>query len=382
MTSRQMAWIYLRRVIEASRTEVLELLWDGADSPDPEKLAHRIRTRDATLPETLLSITEQRWDCTPERDAELAKARGYRLVTPDDDEWPSTMDAAFARMGNAGAEMEANVRGQSAPPFALWVAGPNRLDTSVLRAVTVVGTRAASNYGKEVTKSIATQLAQDDVTVVSGGAMGIDTYAHTAALHAGGTTVAVMACGLDVDYPRANSHLFRHIERSGLRVSEYAPGTAPARHRFLTRNRLVASLGQVAVMVEAALRSGAINTMNWAEAMVIPNLVVPGQITHVNAQGCLVRAQQNRAELLRRYEDILVLLDPLGDQLELGLPTTEKMLSWEQTAVFDACGEGGGELADIVGNTGMAAQPVIRALRALETAGLITRVGAKWRRVE
>lgn len=387
---RRLAWMYLRHVIEASSQTVLDLLWEAGDEPQPEKLAHRIHTRDDSLPGSLLASTSQRWDFDPRVDAEFADRTGHRLLTPDDDEWPSTLDAAFARMRHSGADMDSTARGQSAAPFALWAHGAGRLDACVRRAVTVVGTRAASTYGKEVTRDLATRLAGDGITVVSGGATGIDTDAHTAALDAGGKTVAVMACGLDINYPRHNAQLFRRIEKTGVRVSEYAPGTSPARHRFLTRNRLVAALGQVAVMVEAALRSGAINTMNWAEAMVIPNLVVPGPITSVNAQGCLLRIQQQRAELLRCYEDIVLALDPVGEQLELGMDTGQRMLSWEQTAVFDACvpvgtaGDalppGAGELKDILANTGLDARDAIRALRQLEATGLIQRYGATWRR--
>lgn len=381
---RKLAWIYLRRTIEASRPDVLQLLWDGEDTPQPEKLAHRIYHRDDTLPEALLATTAKRWDHEPQKDADLAARHGHRLVTPDDSEWPHSLDEAFTRMQDSGADSDTSIRGQAAAPFALWVQGAGQLDACVRRAVTIVGTRAASAHGKEVTTNLASRLAADGITVVSGGAMGIDTHAHAAALEAGGKTVAVMACGLDIDYPIKNTRLFRHIETKGVRVSEYAPGTSPARHRFLTRNRLVAALGQAAIMIEAALRSGAINTMNWAEAMVIPNLAVPGLITSVNAQGCLLRIQQQRAELLRQYEDILAVLDPVGVQLELGLNTERaepagRMLSWEQTAVYDACLPAA-ELGEILSSTGLEPRDVIRCLRQLESAGLVARDGAKWHR--
>ncbi|WP_042379231.1 DNA-processing protein DprA [Corynebacterium resistens] len=387
---RKLAWIYLRRAIEASRHDLLELLYEGKGETDPEKLAHRIYRRDDTLPDAILSTTSQRWDHDPRKDAEFAKRHQHRLVTPDDAEWPSSLEAAFGRMRGGGADADGGVRGQAAAPFAFWVHGTRQLDASVRRAVTMVGTRAASAYGKSVTSDLARRLAGDGITVVSGGAMGIDTVAHTAALEAGGATVAVLACGLDVNYPIKNAQLFQQITHNGVLVSEYAPGTSPARHRFLTRNRLVAGFGQVAVMVEAALRSGAINTMNWAEAMVVPNLVVPGPINSTNAQGCLLRIQQQRAELLRTYEDILVALEPVGTQLELGVTSGEQMLSWEQTAVFDAClpaktasedvPAGDGELTAILASTGLEAREVIRALRQLESNGLVVREGAQWRR--
>ncbi len=124
----------------------------------------------------------------------------------------------------------------------LWAVGPERLSDVAERACAFVGTRAATAYGEHVAADLATGLVERDVAVVSGGAYGIDGAAHRAALAADGVTVAVLAGGIDVPYPAGHTAMLRRVQEQGLLVSEYAPGTRPARHRFLTRNRLVAAL--------------------------------------------------------------------------------------------------------------------------------------------
>src|SRR4029077_13402395 len=121
-------------------------------------------------------------------------------------------------------------------------------------------------HGEHVAAELAAGLAERDAAVVSGGAYGIDGAAHRAALAADGFTVAVLAGGIDVPYPTGHAALFHRIAEQGLLVTEYPPGVRPARHRFLTRNRLVAALSRATVVVEAGARSGAANTAAWARA--------------------------------------------------------------------------------------------------------------------
>ncbi len=149
--------------------------------------------------------------------------------------------------------------------MVLWAVGPGRLDDVADRAAAIVGTRASTAYGEHVAADLADGLAGRDVAVVSGGAYGIDGAAHRGALAADGLTVAVLAGGIDVPYPAGHAALLRRIREDGLVVTEYPPGMRPARHRFLTRNRLVAALAGATVVVEAGARSGAANTAAWAE---------------------------------------------------------------------------------------------------------------------
>ncbi|MEE2033795.1 DNA-processing protein DprA, partial [Rhodococcus chondri] len=208
---------------------------------------------------------------TAATDLERLARAGGRLVTPDDDEWPAWQMLAFDTLDTA--------TDSEAQPLALWVWGTRRLDELADRAIGVVGTRAASGYGEHVTAEIAGDLATDGWTVVSGAAFGVDAAAHRAALGVGGATVAVLACGVDRAYPAAHAVLLRRIADTGLVISEYSPGTTPARYRFLARNRLVAGLSAGVVVVEAGWRSGARNTAAWARRLGRPVTAVPGPVT-------------------------------------------------------------------------------------------------------
>src|SRR6185312_6809092 len=141
------------------------------------------------------------------------------------------------------------------------------------------GTRASTAYGEHVAVDLAEGLCERGIAVVSGGAFGIDGAAHRGALGVDGSTVAVLAGGVDVPYPAGHSALLHRIYRAGLVVSEYPPGVRPARHRFLVRNRLVAALSGATVVVEAGLRSGAANTAAWARALGRVVCAVPGPVT-------------------------------------------------------------------------------------------------------
>ncbi|MGJ4126235.1 DNA-processing protein DprA [Corynebacterium macclintockiae] len=389
-----LAWAYVRRVVEASRVDVLDMLWpdgwDQAGSSQVRAVADALSRRAGTLPDALADATSQRYDHDPTADAELAAARGWRLVTPEDDEWPTELTASFVRMADSGADHDSSVRGQAAAPFALWVRGDMRLDTAVRRSVTVVGTRAATRYGEQVTKSFAGDLADAGFSLISGGAIGIDALVHRAALQSQIPTLVVMACGLDVPYPKAHAELFEQIVAAGgLLISEYPPGTPPARHRFLTRNRLAAALSQATLVVEAPLRSGALNTLNWAEAFVKPTFAVPGPVTSHASLGCLERIRTSRATLAVSARDLIEELSPLGEQMAWGFGAEDRseLLNWEHVAVIDAAalpsGRGPeGRLPQLVEATGLPARTVIRCLRDLEGMGRLRREADRWIRVE
>lgn len=387
-------WVYVRRVIEASRLDVLDMLWPNGweqlGPADVRSVAEALARRGGKLPDALADSTSQRYEQDPTRDAELATARGWRLVTPEDDEWPAELTASFVRMADSGADHDSSVRGQAAAPFALWVRGDTRLDALVRRSVTVVGTRAATRYGEQVTRSFAGDLADAGFSLISGGAIGIDAIAHRAALESKMPTVVVMACGLDVSYPKAHGDLFEQIVAAGgMLISEYPPGTPPARYRFLTRNRLAAALGQATLVVEAPLRSGALNTLNWAEALVKPTFAVPGPVTSHASLGCLDRIRTDRATLAVSARDLIEELTPLGEQMALGLGQEDRSFlpSWEHLAIFDAAalpsGKGPeGRLPQLVEATGLPARTVIRCLRDLEAMGRLRREADRWIRVE
>lgn len=265
--------------------------------------------------------------------------------------------------------------------MALWAQGPARLDEVSERAAAVVGTRASTAYGEQVTADLAAGLTERDVAVVSGGAYGIDGAAHRAALNGDGITVAVLAGGLDVPYPAGHSALLHRIGRHGLLFSEYPPGVRPARHRFLTRNRLVAAVAGAVVVVEAGLRSGAANTAAWARALGRVVAAVPGPVTSSASAGCHVLLRHG-AQLVTRPDDIVELVGRIGELApEQPRPvTTLDGLSQAQRQVYEALpGRGVATVDEIAAASGLAAEQVLGPLAILEVAGLVQRADGHWK---
>ena len=263
----------------------------------------------------------------------------------------------------------------------LWALGPARLDEAAQRAAAVVGTRAATAYGEHVAADLAAGLVERDVAVVSGGAYGIDGAAHRAALAADGITVAVLAGGLDVPYPAGHSALLHRIGQHGLLLTEYPPGVRPARHRFLTRNRLVAAVAGAAVVVEAGLRSGAANTAAWARALGRVVAAVPGPVTSSASAGCHALLR-NGAELVTRADDVVELVGRIGELApDEPRPTTAlDGLSEAERRVYEALpGRGAATVDEIAVASGLVPEQVLGPLAILEIAGLAERDEGRWR---
>lgn len=191
--------------------------------------------------------------------------------------------------------------GVPAPP-ALWVRGA--LVAGDALAVAIVGARRATPYGLAVAERLASELAARGVTIVSGFARGIDTAAHLGALAAGGRTLAVLGCGVDVVYPRENGALAAAIEARGALLSQFEPGLPPLAGHFPTRNRTLAGLALGVVVVEAALRSGALITAGFAGDLGREVFAVPGRITSDPSAGAN-RLIQDGAKLVTCWQDIV-----------------------------------------------------------------------------
>jgi DNA processing protein len=361
------AWAYLSRVVEPPCAELAALVGRVGSV----EAAERVRRGDVGEP--LARRTEARRDIDrAAEDLELLARRGGRLISPDDDEWPML---AFAGFDAAGGKP------QSGPPLVLWAQGPARLDDTSQRSAALVGTRAATTYGEHVATDLATGLAERDVAVISGGAYGIDGAAHRAALAADGVTVAVLAGGIDIPYPAGHSALLHRVSVDGLLVTEYPPGVRPARHRFLTRNRLVAAFAGAAVVVEAGLRSGAANTAAWARALGRVVGAVPGPVTSSASTGChaLLRAG---AEVITRADDIVELVGRIGELApEQPHPATPlDGLSDEERRVYEALpGRGVASVDEIAIAAALEPARVLAPLAMLEIAGLAERHDGCWR---
>lgn len=365
------AWAYLSRVAEPPCPELRAL----ALRVGPVEAAERVRT--GNVDGVIAGRIEARYqiDCAAE-DLDVLYRMGGRLITADDAEWPLLAFNSFRGVVD-------RQRPQAHEPMVLWAIGPARLDEVAERAAAIVGTRAATAYGEYVAADLAAGLAGRDAAVVSGGAFGIDGAAHRAALAADGITVAVLAGGIDVPYPAAHAAMLRRVRDRGLVVSEYPPGVRPARHRFLTRNRLVAGLAGATVVVEAGARSGAANTAAWARALGRSVCAVPGPVTSSVSVGChaLLRAGAN---VVTRAEDVIELIGHMGElapeddrpvsELD-GLADTEKQ-------VYDALPARGARSTDeIAVAAGLPPTQVLGPLAVLELSGLVARRDGRWKLV-
>ena len=363
------AWAYLSRVAEAPCAELIGLVQRAG----PVEAAERIRRGEVDA--ELAHRTEARRDidCAAD-DLEILKRRGGRLITPDHDEWPGLAFASFT-----GAPVREKPQGRA--PLVLWAIGPLRLDEIAERAVAIVGTRASTAYGEHVAADLSVGLAEHEVAIVSGGAYGIDGAAHRAALAADGMTVAVLAGGVDVLYPAGHSALLHRIGATGLLVSEYPPGVRPARHRFLTRNRLVAALSGATVVVEAGLRSGAASTAAWARALGRVVCAVPGPITSSSSTGCHVLLRAG-AELVTRADEVREIIGRAGELADDEPHPSDALdaLTDAERQVYEALpGRGSRTPDEVAVAAGLPGAAVLGPLAMLEIAGLIERQQGRWR---
>lgn len=327
-------------------------------------------------------------------DLRVAADAGAVIIGPGDPGWPAECFQPLDWVRPYEACRTA------AAPLALYVRGP---DWPVVPrgCLAVVGSRAATPYGVRVATELAVAAAEAGVTVVSGAAFGVDAAAHRGALHAhgptadaangpvngpvngsaNGATAAVLACGIDRPYPVAHRALLAGIARQGAVLTEYPPGSTPARHRFLVRNRLIAALAEAVVVVEAGRRSGSLNTATTAANLGRTVLAVPGPVSSAMSVGCHDLIRDGKAGLVTCWPDVRGLLGPLlpgpgihrpGDRCQDGLDLiadrVHDALPARGTASVEAlCAEAALPVAEVIG-----------ALAVLQTLGLADRAGGLW----
>jgi DNA processing protein len=266
------------------RLELVELMIEGLDTGsvltalkavgDLEACRHSFGDLEGTLADS-----RQRWlpRLSKSRLEHLftqSAALKLQLVTPEQDHWPRGLDDL-----------------QDSTPAMLFVEGESIVLSNLNDAVSIVGSRAASPYGLQVTKRLVTELSQVSRATVSGGAIGIDAQVHATSVEQNLLTVAVMAGGLDRKYPKANFSLFTRIRARGALISELPPGVAPTRWRFLQRNRLIAAITPTTVVIEAGSRSGSMRTANNALELDRELFAVPGSVlsgTSLGTNGLIV----------------------------------------------------------------------------------------------
>ncbi|MFF1829805.1 DNA-processing protein DprA [Paenarthrobacter sp. NPDC058040] len=277
-----------------------------------------------------LDASLRRWapripDLAPERDLETMKRLGGRVLVPGDDLWPG-------QLADLGLQ----------EPLCLWWRGQEEAFAPARQTIALVGSRDSTSYGGSVTGDFAYSLAQRGFTVVSGGAYGIDAHAHRGALNGGAAaipTIAVMAGGVDRFYPAGNEDLLRTVANQGAVLAEVPPGSAPTRYRFLQRNRIIAALAAVTVVVEARWRSGALNTAHHAETLGRVVAAVPGSIHSANSAGCHRLLRDGGAVCVTDVGEIAELSGRSGEELAVdkdGPNQPHDGLSLEDLILLDA----------------------------------------------
>lgn len=305
-------------------------------------------------------------DAQGDRDLDAVHRLDGRLVIPSDDEWPT----ALSDLG-------------SAAPLGLWIRGEAKLNAALQRAVAIVGARAASNYGTKCASDLAWDLAARGLTIVSGGAFGIDAAAHRAAIAREGTTIAFMAGGVDRFYPAANTELFHQVLERGAIVSETAPGMTPMRHRFLLRNRLIAASSQVTVIVEAGWRSGALNTARHALELSREVAAFPGSVYSASSTGTHRLIRDHEAELVTSCEDVIELTTGgertlFDDHQSSPSDPVDDLAEREKICVNVLSVTKALDVGTVATRAGLTVPNTLSALAVLELAGLSARRESGW----
>lgn len=302
-----------------------------------------------------------------------AKAAGLRWVCPGDHGWPSALH---------DLDHLEPIHGATGAPLGLWLRGSGNLAALCQRSVAVVGARDCTTYGAECASELAADCADAGYAVISGGAYGIDGCAHRGAMLMSSPTVCVLACGADVDYPRSHSALIARVAEIGLVVSEQAPGEPPMKGRFLSRNRLIAALSQGTVVIEAAQRSGSLNTLNWADQLGRTTMALPGPVTSQQSAGVHAAIRAGQAVLVASGKHIVEELNGLGaesadddrepttefDRLPVAAQRTLDGVDWAKAR----------SLPEITVATRLTAREVRSAIDLLERRGLVARQEHGW----
>lgn len=303
---------------------------------------------------TIATILEERGRIDPDEEVERLARAGVKALTLHDDAYPPRLREVFDR------------------PPVLFVRGT--LLPNDEWAVAVVGTRRVTVYGRQAAEEMARGLAVNRVTVVSGLARGVDAVAHRAALEAGGRTIGVLACGLDLVYPPEHKKLAEQIIEQGALVSDYPPGTQPRSEYFPRRNRILSGMSLGVLIVEGDVKSGAMITARQALEQNREVFAVPGSIYSPNSRGTNKLIQEGEAKLTLDVQDVLAELNltMASHQMEM----TELLPADETEGVLLRVLSGEPTHVDTVRrDTGLPIALVTSTLAMLELKGLVRQVG-------
>jgi DNA processing protein len=306
-------------------------------------------------PRSLSELASARRVIEPERQLELLRERGIRILHAAHPEYPQLLTEASGR------------------PTVLYVRG--HMEPADARSVGIVGTRRSTPYGRGVTERISRDLATAGVTVVSGLARGIDAVAHQVSLEAGGRTVAVLGSGVDVIYPAEHRRLVERILENGAVISEQPPGAKPDAPNFPARNRIISGMSLGVVVIEAPARSGALITANFAADQGREVFVVPGNVGNATSEGTN-QLLRDGARIVRDGADILEDLGIGGSsptQLSLQIPATP-----EESRVLRCLGTEPLHIDEIAEAANMPSRGVAESLLMMELKGMVRNCGAQY----
>jgi DNA processing protein len=290
------------------------------------------------------------------RELKLIEEFNVSLVTIKDQSYPKNLRQIY-----------------DAPPL-LYVRGS--LEPRDDLAISMVGSRLATNYGRTVTERIAGDLARHGVTMVSGMARGIDSAAHRGSLSVGGRTIAVLGCGVNIIYPRENRHLFEEIMAHGAVISEFPMSTPPEGMNFPRRNRIISGLSLGVVIVQASARSGSLITARLALEQNRDVFAVPGNIGMARSQGTNRLIKQG-AKLVESAEDILEEVLPRFQHQGTTSEDRDFSLEEEEERVFFLLEDEPIHIDSIIAQTRMAASRISSILLQLELKGLVQQLSGK-----
>jgi DNA processing protein len=300
-------------------------------------------------PKLIEALIETRRTLDLDREMERARRAGITLIDRENPAYPSLL------------------RHIPSPPPLIYVRGA--LSDADAWSVAVVGTRQPTSYGREATRRLTTGLVESGVTIVSGLALGIDSIAHTAALDAGGRTLAILPCGADMVYPERHTALAQRIAGSGALISEFPPGARPIPQLFPVRNRLISGLARGVLVVEAGVKSGALITVDYALEQGRDVFAVPGPIFSPRSEGTnqLIR---NGAGLVTCAGDILDALDMsvAASQQEVRAALPDDPV---EAAVLSLVGYEPLHIDDLQRRSSMPVYEVSAALAVLELKGFV-----------
>ncbi|MET0584050.1 MAG: DNA-processing protein DprA [Candidatus Binatia bacterium] len=327
--------------------------------------------------------------------AELEQVEGLHRDTIDgivafsdwaevDEEIERARDAGIAIVPFTNPNYPARLRTIADPPPFLYVKGNILTDDD--KAVAIVGSRSASEYGRRVARDLARGLASLGFTVVSGMARGIDGAAHQSALQAGGRTIAVLGSGVERAYPAEHDMLYRHIGENGAVVSELPIGTRPMAFNFPARNRLISGLSLGVVVVEATEKSGSLITATLAVEQGREVFAVPGEVGSSRSRGAHRLIRQG-AKLVEGVDDIIEEIAPqLLDRTSSATQREPRVLPQNASdaarTIFALLQENTLQVDQVIERTGISAAQVLETLLDLELQGLLRQLPGKIYRAE